>query len=114
MAIQSEGLEVGEAARRQVLFREVNEQISKLTGLLNDTEYWLLICECSNDGCAEAIEISAAEYETVRADGARFVVLPGHELPEVERVVKRNGRYLVVEKLGQAAEIAHAGDPRHP
>jgi hypothetical protein len=103
---------VAEAARRQVLFREVNEQIAKLTGLLAGSDSWLLICECSKDGCADSLEIGADEYEAVRAEGARFVVLPGHELAEVERVVAGNSRYLVVEKLGQAAEIAYADDPR--
>lgn len=103
---------VAEAARRQVLFREVNEQIAKLTGLLAATDCWLVICECSNSGCAESLEISAADYEAVRTEGARFVVLPGHELAEVERVVEGNSRYLVVEKLGRAAEIAYRDDPR--
>jgi hypothetical protein len=94
------------------MFREVNEHIAKLTGPLAETDCWLLVCECSNAGCAESLEISAAEYESVRAEGARFVVLPGHELAEVERVVKRNSHYLVVEKLGRAAEIAQADNPR--
>ena len=103
---------VEQAARSQVLFREVNERIAKLSGPRAETDHRLLICECSSVECAESLEISAAEYEAVRAQGARFVVLPGHELAEIERVVKGNSRYLVVEKLGEAAEIAHAGDPR--
>ena len=100
------------AARHQVVFREVNERIAGLTGLLNDVGLNLLICECSDATCAEALEITQEEYETVRADPARFVVLRDHELPEVERVVADNGRYLVVEKIGAAAEIARAGNPR--
>lgn len=43
---------------------------------------------------------------------ARFIVLRGHELPEVERVVDGNGRYIVVEKFGDAAEVAAATAPR--
>jgi hypothetical protein len=58
----------------------------------------------------ESLEISAAEDERVRAEIRPFVVLPGDELAEIERVVKGNARYLFVEKVGQAAEIAHAGD----
>jgi hypothetical protein len=102
------------AARRQVVFREVNERIAELTGRVTQTGFNLLICECSNAACAESLEITQQEYEAVRADPARFVVLAGHELPEVERVVERTGRYLVVEKIGAAADIAHAGDPRRP
>ena len=103
---------VAEAARRQVMFREVNEQIAKLTGPFSETDYKLLVCECSNPACAESLEISAVEYEGVRTEGARFVVVPGHERDEVERVVNGNSHYLVVEKLGQAAAIAHGDNPR--
>ena len=100
------------AARHQVVFREVNERIAELTGLLNEPGVNLLICECSDPACAESLEITAEEYEAVRTAPARFVVLHGHQVPEVERVVEGNGRYLVVEKLGVAAEIASADRPR--
>jgi hypothetical protein len=40
------------------------------------------------------------------------VIVPGHELPEVERVVAANERYLVVEMVGAAAEVALAGHGR--
>jgi hypothetical protein len=48
----------------------------------------------------------------VRAEGARFVVVPGHQQAGIERVVDGNGRFLV-EKQGRAGEIA-AGNPRRP
>jgi hypothetical protein len=73
----------------------------------------LFICECSDPGCAEALEISAAEYEAVRTDGARFLIAHGHQTPHVERVVDGNGRFLVVEKTGPASQIAYRHDPRH-
>lgn len=60
---------------------------------------------------AESLEISAVEYEAVRKEGARFVVVPGHERDEIERVVKGNSHYLVVETLGRGAEIARGDDP---
>jgi hypothetical protein len=103
---------VEQAARNQTVFREVNENVAKLTGLVTEVGYNLFICECSDTSCAESLEITAAEYEGVRAQGTRFVVVPGHELEAVERVVEGNRRFLVVEKLGPAAEIADAADPR--
>ncbi|HKT43585.1 MAG TPA: hypothetical protein VJQ85_02220 [Gaiellaceae bacterium] len=102
-----------ELARRQTVFREVNENIARLTDLVAETDYQLFVCECSNTGCAESLELTGAEYEQVRAHGAHFVVIPGHELEEVERVVAGNGRYAVVEKVGAAAQVALADDPRH-
>jgi hypothetical protein len=102
-----------ELARRQTVFREVNENIASLTNLLSETDCQLFICECSDTACAESLEVTAEEYETVRASGARFLVKPGHQQASVERVVEGNGRFLVVEKIGQAAEIAQADYPRH-
>ena len=64
-------------------------------------------------GCAESLEIAAAEYERVRANGAQFVVVAGHQVPEIEQVVDSTGRFLVVETVGAAASIAYDADPRN-
>jgi hypothetical protein len=103
---------VQRAARLQVVFREVNEQISKLSGPITETTYNVVVCECSDSGCAESIELTAGEYESVRADGTRFVILPGHQREGIERVVERHGGFVVVEKVGEAGEIAQDDDPR--
>jgi hypothetical protein len=100
-----------ELARRQTVFREVNENIASLTNLLSETDYQLFICECSDTDCAESLDLSADEYEAVRASGTRFVVKPGHQLAGIERVVEGNGRFLVVEKIGRAADIAEDNHP---
>jgi hypothetical protein len=71
---------------------------STLTSLRNGTGVNLLTCECSNPECAGSLEITPEEHEAVRADPTRFVVLRGHELPEVERVIDGSGRYFVVER----------------
>lgn len=103
---------VHDRANQHVLFREVNERIAELTGDWSETGVSLFVCECGNPGCAEALEISRAGYDRVRAHGARFVVAVGHQLPELERVVEGSDRYLVVETIGAAAAIARASDPR--
>ena len=108
----SVGRAVKEKANQQVLFREVNEHIAELSGEWSETGVSLFVCECSNTECAEALEITPVEYERVRADGARFVVAVGHQQAEVERVVEDRDRFLVVENIGAAAEIARASDPR--
>lgn len=109
---ESEGV-AEKLARSQVIFREMNERIAELDGQWGVTELSVFVCECSNQQCTLELEITPAEYEQVRADGARFVVAPGHQLPEVERVVEDEGRYLVVEKFGPAATVARDFDPRH-
>ena len=103
------------AARNQSLFREINERIEDLSAgfdLRAPVEEW--ICECANDACTERIQMSAAEYEAVRNDGARFFVAPSaeHVWPDVEEVTARNERYWIVEKIGPAGRLANQADPR--
>jgi hypothetical protein len=99
-------------AMNEATFRKVNEGMEvgqEPGGLLT------FICECGRLGCTELIELTRAEYEAVRADPRRFALLAGHEIPDVERVVERHERYLVVEKSGEAAEeIVEHTDPRRP
>ena len=52
------------------------------------------------------------DYERVRAEGARFFVVPGHEDASVELIVATTPTYLVVEKDGHAGIVAEAADPR--
>jgi hypothetical protein len=53
--------------------------------------------------CLEPIEISAAEYLTVRRFPTSFLVKHGH-LADHDRVVHESAQYLVVEKIGTAED----------
>jgi hypothetical protein len=104
-------------ARNEALFREVNERIVELeTGLGGyDQEDPLLVgfvCECPREDCGETIEVTRGQYEAVRSSPRRFLVLPGHEDCDIAHVVERHENYLVVEKEGEAGEIASEQDPR--
>jgi hypothetical protein len=106
-------------AKNESLFREVNERVQEVTTGLRAVGYGeddgLLIgfvCECGQEGCTEQLEVTHVQYELIRNDARRFVVLPGHENPDIERVVDRQQQYLVVEKVGKAAEMAIERDPR--
>jgi len=100
------------SARNQLVFREVNERIAELNGGWQDKAVSLFVCECSDQACAESLEVTLAEYEHVRADAARFIVLPGHEQPGVEHVVQGCARFVVVEKDGADATVARDANPR--
>ncbi len=101
------------AARNEALFREVNEQVEILAARLHEPPEPIgFLCECSNGDCSEHVFLTRSEYEQVRRDSRRFILLPGHEAPEIERVVERQERYLVVEKHGTAGVIAEKTDPR--
>jgi|SRR3954469_816790 len=102
------------AAQNQSLFREVNERVEELNeafGVILPMGQW--VCECAEDTCIAQMELTIPEYEAVRQHPMRFPVLPGHEQLDVERVVVRHERYIVVEKIGKAATVAEAADPRH-
>jgi hypothetical protein len=96
-------------ARNQVLFREVNERLREvLAGADGPTEF---LCECSNEDCIETVALGLDEYEKIRANPRRFVVAPGHELLQVERIVETNDRFKLVEKI-VAQDYAVRTDPR--
>ena len=69
-----------------------------------------LVCECGDTNCTDEIEIEASEYHPVRRHPTRFLVRPGHELPEAESIVERGREYFVVEKRGQAKEGAEGAE----
>jgi hypothetical protein len=100
-------------ARNEVLFRDVNERIEKLAAPQGtDADTFEFLCECSNLDCSLRLPLTLAVYEEVRADPALFVVAPGHELPEIEEVLRRTDAYQVVRKEGEAALLAAEQDPR--
>jgi hypothetical protein len=104
-------------ARNETLFREVNEHVQELATRLSDfgDDASLLtgfVCECSRNDCTQLLHVSYAQYEAVRDNPKRFLILPDHEDAEVDRVVERHGGFLVVEKFGPASEVAVEQDPR--
>jgi hypothetical protein len=104
-------------AYNETLFREVNERVAEVADALasygeQDSLLIGFVCECGRDDCAEPLEVTHTQYESVRANPRRFIVVPGHERTDAARVVEQHPHLLVVEKLGEAAEIAVEHDPR--
>jgi len=91
------------AAKNEELFREVNCNIARLEERFAHTRTLELICECDGVGCHDGLKIDSAAYADARSSPLRFFVLPGHEDPQIEKVVLRTPTYLVVEKVGEAA-----------
>ena len=100
-------------AQNENLFRSVNERIEQvaLSGGL-DEHVFEFYCECSNADCNLLVPMTVPEYEGVRRDPTQFVVAPGHELPEIETVVRTTNAYQVVTKHGEAAAFVAERDPR--
>ncbi len=100
------------AGTNEAVFRQVNEGIERGQWPGEDDEPVSFRCECAQLGCTDLVTLTRNEYETVRANGRWFVMVGGHERPEVETVIARRPGYIVVEKRGEAAERAEATDPR--
>jgi hypothetical protein len=100
-------------AKNEALFRGVNEKVTEVKGELADRDAPMeIVCECGREDCLEQVVVTLAEYERVRAAPTHFVVKQGHESVEVELVVERTDRFVVVEKEEGEAAIARETDPR--
>ena len=98
--------------------REVNERIDALdreaegSGATPEGTTFGFHCECGRaGGCAEMLWMTLAEYDVVRQQDDRFALAPGHEDDELEDVVARHERFVIVDKVA-AAEPQVADDPR--
>ncbi len=107
-----EGKKQRRAAANEATIRDVNEGIERGQWPGEEDTPVGFRCECARLGCNQLIELTVREYEEIRANPRRFVVLPGHEFPDVETLVESRDGYVIVEKLDQAAEVAERHDPR--
>ena len=91
------------------MFRAINERIRELAGRFEQAadEPIAFVCECADETCVERVPLTVQQYDDIRAIPARFAVVPGHEAtPLVERVIYRSDDFVVVRKIGLAADIA--------
>lgn len=84
------------------LFRRANEIVRKRAGAFGVAGTVPFICECRDGQCLERVELSTDEYDGIAAHPERAAIAPGHEDPELERIVERTDRFAVVERQAQA------------
>jgi hypothetical protein len=98
------------AVSAEINGRRVNEAIERG---LDRSESAVFVCECGYVGCSATIGLSIGAYEEVRTDFDRFLIAPGHEIVEIDRVVEQHLGYLVVIKReAEARERVLETDPR--
>jgi hypothetical protein len=102
-------------AHNESVFRSLNESLeaSVHRGRSPDDRAGF-VCECGDPRCDEIVRVELPAYESVRADSRLFLVLPGHETPDVEDVVSDGDGYVVVRKHEDTATIVERSDPRRP
>lgn len=61
-------------------------------------------CECSDENCHKRIVTTARRYKDIHRERDHFIVLCGHEVPAVERIVSNEGEFCVVQKYADPPE----------
>lgn len=99
-------------ARNEDHFRDINESLrdKHVHATVVRSGPLPFVCECASVDCTEALELTLEEYRRVRKNPRRFVVVPGHEVVDVEVIVESTGGFVVVEKSNDAGEEAEELD----
>lgn len=91
-------------------FRAANEQTADAADALDAEGRLPIICECADPNCTDVILLEREAYAGVRANPRWFVNIPGHQALGVQvnmlKVVEDHGDFVVIEKLGEAAQVA--------
>lgn len=102
-------------AENEMIFREYNERVQRgldeLTEMAKeqgerhnhykDDAPLHFYCECSNENCQTRIMLTPSVYADIHQHRQRFVVVKGHDIPEVESIVSTGPEYDVVEKISE-------------
>jgi hypothetical protein len=99
-------------ARNEDHFRDINESLREkhVHATVVRSGPLPFVCECSSVECTDAVELTLEDYRRVRKSPRRFVVVPGHQVADVEVVVESGEGFVVVEKTDEAGEVAEALD----
>ena len=103
-----------QAAKNESTFRRANESLAeRRTDLGFDDETTPYLCECEDERCLELVRLNREEYESVRANPKRFVMVPSHQEPD-DVLVRGGARFTVIEKTGHEGDLVAEQDPRSP
>jgi hypothetical protein len=93
---RSEDTRPSEVAHRQSYVRGVNEGAVELPQD-GDADEVTILCECGRPDCLTTLQLNGEVYRSVRRQSTWFIVVDGHEVPEVGRVKQRRGTWTIVE-----------------
>jgi hypothetical protein len=96
----------------EALWRAANERMEDWEERHAQAETELYYCECDDLSCHEKVDLRHSDYERVRADSSCFLVVQGHEDPEIETVVETQGPWAIVRKEPELADEERRLDPR--
>lgn len=100
-------------AENEVVFRKANEGVTKNVAstktiakeedqkeFIKDIDNLALLfyCECADEKCRERISLTPKEYMEQHRNSSQFILMPGHHIPTIERIVFEGDKYIIVEK----------------
>jgi hypothetical protein len=92
--------------------RQINEGVEGSNAPAAASDTIRIMCECGQLECLQVLAITIAEYEGVRRDPRTFAVSKDHVMPEIEDIVEKTDRFVVVRKReGFPAQIAEEENP---
>jgi hypothetical protein len=84
--------------RTEATVRSLNEDIKRahLAASTGAGEQVGFLCECGRLECDRLLVMTIGEYKAARADARQFAVARSHVQTDIEQVVARTDRYVVV------------------
>jgi hypothetical protein len=101
-------------AENEAMFRTANERMSEWEEHRINEAAELYFCECADEDCRERVSLHKADYEKVRSNSRHFLIVLGHEVPDIETVIEKHDGWAVIEKNPEVAETVESLDPRQP
>jgi hypothetical protein len=96
----------------EAIFRAANERMEAWEERHWKSETELYYCECADPKCREKVHCRHADYEKARADPSYFLIVQGHEDPEIETVIEEHEGWAIVEKEPELKEEERRLDRR--
>ena len=112
-------------AENEVVFRRYNERVrqnfdevikmAKESGqeylVPEDDTKLHFYCECSDENCRQRIMMRPSVYNKIHTNRRQFTIVRGHETKIIERIVRTESNYCVVEKFIKPPETARQLNP---
>jgi hypothetical protein len=115
-------------AENEAMFRHINEQVqsgydetNRLAEEDNQPEFKVSMasssvplqfyCECADENCTKRVSVTLQDYQRIHQNRRQFIIAPGHEVTQAEKVSAETPDYTIVEKIVQPPEDP---DTMHP
>lgn len=109
----------------EVVFRHHNERVQKnfqeIKQLAREANQEYLVrdddtalhfyCECSDENCRQRVQMKPTVYTKIHKRRNCFVLISGHDVKRIERVIQKEKHYWVVEKFVKLPETVRELQP---